>query len=83
MSLLDKIEGDISGVWHHWSSKILAALMVFPEAYNGLSSLGWFQSMPTAVAHAMSGLATMGFLAKFYRQQPKGKLDGTDSAKAS
>lgn len=71
MAWLDRIETDIRAVWYQWSTKVMAALMVFPEAYNGLSSLGWFQSMPILVAHVMSGLATAGFLAKFYKQKAK------------
>jgi|GEM_PF-6638919 len=71
MAFLERINTNIAGVWEHWSSKILAVLMGFPEAYNGLSGLGWWQSIPANVAHVMSGIATVGFLAKFYRQKAK------------
>ena len=71
MAWLDRIETDIKAVWYQWSTKVMASLMVFPEAYNVLSSFGWYQSMPSVVAHVMSGLATAGFLAKFYKQKAK------------
>lgn len=71
MNWRERIETNVKDVWYHWSSKVLAALVAFPEAYNGLSSLGWWASIPSNVAHVMSGLATAGFLAKFYKQKAK------------
>lgn len=71
MAWLDRIETDIKAVWYQWSTKVIALLVAFPEAYNGLSGLGWWSSMPSTVAHVMSGIATAGFLAKFYRQKAK------------
>ncbi len=71
MAWIDRIETDVRAVWYQWSTKVMAVLVLFPEAYNGLSGLGWWSSMPTAVTHAMSGIATAGFLAKFYKQKAK------------
>lgn len=68
---MDRINMNVKTIWSHWSSKVLAVLMAFPEAYNGLSGLGWWASIPTNVSHVMSGIATVGFLAKFYRQKAK------------
>lgn len=68
MAWLDRVETNIKVVWAHWSSKVLSILVLFPEAYNGLSDLGWWSAMPSNVAHIMSFLATIGFLAKFYKQ---------------
>lgn len=68
MACFDHIHTDIKEVWSHWSTKIISVLMVFPEAYNELSGFGWWANMPSNVAHVMSGIATLGFLAKFYKQ---------------
>lgn len=71
MNWRERIETNFHEVWYHYSAKVLAALVAFPEAYNGLSSFGWWTSIPSTVAHVMSGLATAGFLAKFYKQKAK------------
>jgi len=75
MAWLDRIETNIKAVWYQWSTKLLAALIVFPDAYNMLSSLGWFQAIQGPAVRIMQGVATAGFLAKFYRQRTKEKTE--------
>lgn len=71
MAWLDRIETDIKSVWYQWSTKVLAFLTVFPEGYNLLAGMGWYQNVPQNFAHFMSSVAAVGLLAKVYKQKSK------------
>lgn len=70
MNWRERIDTNLRDIWHHWSTKILAFLVAFPEGYNLVAMTGWYQNIPQAFAHVMSSVAAMGLLAKGYKQNP-------------
>lgn len=57
--------------WRFYSTWAFALLLAAPDAYSGLQALGLLDApgIPLAFANLVRGLAVLGTLARFVRQQ--------------
>lgn len=58
-------------LWKAYSVWVFAAIGAFPDAYNGIASMGWADEIPMTAKWILRSLAGLGLFLRFVNQRKR------------